>query len=673
MPKIRKQLYRKAREMAAVSVEMASEEAVAGSSGNSHQIEYASSIPTTLDVSDSTDDSPYVVNDMLESSDDDFFFNDPSVNEPARSSKVASNIFSWKTELREWALKHKITISALSDLLHVMKRGDIADLPLDGRTLLKTPKQITTKVVAPGHYYHFGLLYCVERLLFNYKFSCNLESVEICVNIDGLPISKSTTSQFYPILCTLFQNRNHVEVIGIYHGNGKPDNANLFLKEFVDDAVSLTSDGVSYNGHVYNFKIKAFIFDVPAKAFCTYTNGHTGYKSCSKCNIHGVYRNNRVCFPPEHNTKLRTHEEFIAKSDSPHHLGTSVLELIPNIDMIRDIPLDYMHLVCLGVMRKLLFLWCGAAKPPSKLSSRDTKKLSCMLVRNSNNTPIEFARKPRSLDEVRRWKATEYRQFLLYTGPVLSKSILNADMYLNFITLHVAITILSSKKYSEMYLGYAQSLLEYFVESFISLYGKQHVSHNIHNLLHLASDVEKFGPVDNFSSFPFENQLYGIKSLLRNSYKPLEQIINRITEQTRHAPGAPLSHTSIIACKEHQDGPLLPGSRSPQYQQLVCENYSIKLSTGNSCCGLKDGAVIAVENIATTNDSHLVIIGRKYNDLKDLYEAPCPSSTFKIYLCSNLSELQMWSINEISLKYFVVNTSGNQVAVIPILHSEINH
>jgi len=32
--------------------------------------------------------------------------------------------------------------------------------------------------------------------------------------------------------------------------------------------------------------------------------------------------------------------------------------------------------------------------------------------------PVEFAQEPRALIHWQRWKATEFRQFLLYTGPV---------------------------------------------------------------------------------------------------------------------------------------------------------------------------------------------------------------------------------------------------------------
>lgn len=45
---------------------------------------------------------------------------------------------------------------------------------------------------------------------------------------------------------------------------------------------------------------------------------------------------------------------------------------------------------------------------------------------------MEFNRKLRPFDEFTHWKATEFRTFLLYTGPVALKHILKTEMYENF-------------------------------------------------------------------------------------------------------------------------------------------------------------------------------------------------------------------------------------------------
>lgn len=38
--------------------------------------------------------------------------------------------------------------------------------------------------------------------------------------------------------------------------------------------------------------------------------------------------------------------------------------------------------------------------------------------------PCEFARKPRKLDDISRWKATEFRTFVLNIGTFVTKSVL---------------------------------------------------------------------------------------------------------------------------------------------------------------------------------------------------------------------------------------------------------
>ena len=96
---------------------------------------------------------------------------------------------------------------------------------------------------------------------------------------------------------------------------------------------------------------------------------------------------------------------------------------------------------------------------------------------------------------------SEFRQFLLYTGPVLVKDVLQASLYQHFLLLFVGVFILSSKTLLEKYLDYANDALVLFVQHFGKLYGNMYLSYNVHNLVHLASDAKVHGNLDSFSAF----------------------------------------------------------------------------------------------------------------------------------------------------------------------------
>lgn len=49
------------------------------------------------------------------------------------------------------------------------------------------------------------------------------------------------------------------------------------------------------------------------------------------------------------------------------------------------------------------------------------------------------------------------------------------------------------------------------------------MSHNVHGLIHIADDYERFGPLDNISAFPFENFMKNLKKKLSNHEMPLQQ------------------------------------------------------------------------------------------------------------------------------------------------------
>jgi len=145
------------------------------------------------------------------------------------------------------------------------------------------------------------------------------------------------------------------------------------------------------------------------------------------------------------------------------------------------------------------------------------------------NIASDFTRKSRTINEIHRWKATEFRLFLLYTGPIVLKKIISDECYTNFMALNISMIVLLSPDRSSL-IPYAKYLLNYFVMTFQRIYGKHLLSHNIHGLLHLCDDYQQFGPLDTCSSFLFENYMKKLKSLVRKADQPLQQVINRYSE-----------------------------------------------------------------------------------------------------------------------------------------------
>ena len=163
-------------------------------------------------------------------------------------------------------------------------------------------------------------------------------------------------------------------------------------------------------------------------------------------------------FPATQNIQLRTDTSFRNQVQDEHHHGNSPFTDLP-IAMINTFLVDYMHQACLGVMRRLLLLWIR--KP---------------------NIPQMFARKPRRLDVIDRWKATELRQFMLYTGKLVLKNILRRELYDHFMVFSIAMCILVCPQTTDIYNNYAHNLLVYFVEQGFNLYGPEFLLYNIHSL-----------------------------------------------------------------------------------------------------------------------------------------------------------------------------------------------
>lgn len=198
--------------------------------------------------------------------------------------------------------------------------------------------------------------------------------------------------------------------------------------------------------------------------------------------------------------------------------------------MIEDFPIgDSLHLIDLGIIKRCLIGWRDGSfgKYKSKWCAKDIAVVSNFL--ESCKMPLEIHRSVRGLDTLCYWKGTEFRTFLYYLGAVILSKVLPKDVYQHYLKLFCAITICSSNVYTK-FLGLADLLINSYVEYFRDFYGEDYMSSNIHNLTHLVDEVRKFGSLQSFNSYPFENRLYQIKNLLRNGNLPLSQIAKRMSE-----------------------------------------------------------------------------------------------------------------------------------------------
>lgn len=248
-----------------------------------------------------------------------------------------------------------------------------------------------------------------------------------------------------------------------------------------------------------------------------------------------------------------------------------------------------------------------------------------------------------------RWKGTEFRLFVLYIGPVVLQDILPHDNLMYFNTLSCAARILSHPVDCYANNQYARDLLVHFVETFKVLYGEYNMIYNVHNLIHIHDDVNKFGPLDNFSAWPFENFMHGLKNMVRKAEKPLCQLYNRLTEKGLIFPNENVPKQSAIPIVCRKTGTLLPFNCTNAHERIQFKQFVLTNREPNNCCLLKDKAIVLIEHIGYKNEVP-VIIGRKYTDQEALPVYPCQSVNLDVYVTSRLSDLQIWNLTDIENK-----------------------
>lgn len=607
--------------------------------------------------------------------------NQPTITDVSIFSEEVYHCISFlnnKISLREklilWTDKYKIQITSLTALLNILKDEGYNNLPNDGRTLMATPRITTIYKKSGGNYFHYGLQNGIIDELNRLNISKLNSPIFINLNIDGLPISKSSKSQLWPILAQIVL-QNHTStipfIVGAYHGYKKPSTDNHFLEHFINEYKELNTTGFIFENNIYKVEIRAVICDSPARAFVTCTKSHNAYFGCSKCIVEGKYENHKMLFLDQ-DCPLRTDDTFKNRQNPEHHTGTSLFEEI-SLPMVTAFPLDYMHLICLGQMKKLLILWFrGPILKKEDRFGQQIKNLTLDMISLKKYVCSEFVRVPINFEELDRWKATEFRIFLLYLGPILLRKYLPYNYIKHFTVLHCALRILCHPQDSLQNYQYAKELLHYFVQYYKILYGKNNMIYTIHNLIHLSDDVKHFGALDSFSTFPFENHLYSLKKLLRKYEKPLQQIHRRIVEKNIANQFKKYKNASQYPMLISRNKKNLPFDCSESYDILKFNDFKLSCCTqADRFCFLKNNKVVMIHHIGLKN-GNAVILGQEYINYSSFHLYPCDSQHMNVFVVSdNFTELKCFFANEISRKAVLLPLEETKFCVFPLLHSDV--
>jgi len=463
----------------------------------------------------------------------------------------------------------------------------------------------------------------------NYKKHSELGSdthnISTVWNTDGVPVFESSNYSIWPVYHMInelpydIRSRNTV-LHALCFGNKKP-RMETFFKPFVDDGINMFNKGFEWQQICGTRILSKVLFlvcscDSVARAPLQNIKQFNGKYGCSFCLHEGVTAakgngHTRVYPCTEEPPELRTHESMVDHAEEAiisgmpvkGVKGPNILMLLPKFDVAESFVPDYMHAVLLGVVRAFVYLWLDSSSFKCDYYLGGVKdKIDTALLKI--NPPAEIRRLPRSLDSRKYWKASEWRNFLLFYSPVILHKLLPSKYYDHWLLLVFAVsTLLSCPSYKQI--TQADLALNKFVVLVREFYGLEYVSFNVHLLTHLSNAVLRWGPLWANSNFVFEDTNRMLLKLFHGTQAAPMQIcktfmtlrlVKRIYET--HAPSIPESCCTDILDRCFNTG------KSVRNALIFIDSVCLGTST---CSNLTVQEIFAIETVTQTKLPHILV------------------------------------------------------------------
>ena len=266
--------------------------------------------------------------------------------------------------------------------------------------------------------------------------------------------------------------------------------------------------------------------------------------------------------------------------------GRSLLFDIPYFDFVIDVPVDYLHTGCLGVVKRCVELCFKVGENRTRITKRP---LTSPLVFNIQISKVkvfkEFNRRVRDLDFAV-YKGQEYRNLCLFMFPLIvncfEEDAKEKDMWL-YLAYMMRAGVIPNEEYVAISNVVITNCSKNFYSIYQALFGVKNCTYNTHTWASHQKEMRAHGPFTCTSAFPFES-FYGE---LRNSFVPgtvstLKQIMSNVLLKraiTKHTctneiyiseKDTPMECNSIVYCYTNQMYTIYK-VKSVDQNELVCQ------------------------------------------------------------------------------------------------------
>ena len=363
---------------------------------------------------------------------------------------------------------------------------------------------------------------------------------EVQISLDGVSESKSTSVSL-DVFSLKMKNCKCVYPIRIIRPLGKYRgiDSQQQLRIFLDDVKS-------QGKHICQF-----LGDNQKRSTALNSLGHASWYPCEYCFSRGVplkiktghnTSKTKITWPASTaNGEPRTRDKIENILENIEHLGPrerkgvvgpSALLRLPNFDIVRDTPCEYLHSTCLGVIKRSVSLTFSVGESrPRKTNRKLSNPSQFNVLMLKIKLPKESSRRARELDFAV-LKGAEFRNLAIFFFPLILECIEDGEeereMWL-CLAYMVRACIVPSEEFRYININIVEMCSKKIYQIYEKLFGAVNCTYNTHTVFSHIMEIRAHGPLTETSTFPFES-FYGE---MKNCYvpgtpSPLKQAFKKI-------------------------------------------------------------------------------------------------------------------------------------------------